>query len=48
LYSVFDAESKKTFTEAYKKNEVENFPHFKKDVFFVFFDQKEAIAKGKN
>ncbi len=46
----------KLLSEAEKKNEVENFAHFEKDLFFrkmtpfeyfVFFDQKKAFAKAK-
>jgi hypothetical protein len=35
LYSIFDAESKKLFSEADKKNKVESFAHFEKDAFFA-------------
>jgi hypothetical protein len=48
---------KKLFSEAEKKNKVENFVHFEKDVFFsrkttpaqyfVFFYRKEVSAKAK-
>jgi len=47
---------KKVFSEAEKKNEVENSTHFGKDVFlkkttsfeyFVFFDGMEAFTKAK-
>jgi hypothetical protein len=47
---------KNLFSEAEKESKVENFSHFKKDVFFrkttpfefcVFFDRKEVFGEAK-